>query len=206
MRRKGDFENLIKSQMGDTVEEILKFKQDRPYRVYFDQRGEITYFGNDDIKIDPEWLTHDFTPDQLSVLQNAKTEKFCVVKDRLIDNLYSIQTKTYEVTHRKQQHLEEINQDILNADIVCEMHDDKICFTMGSALRSQIGQSKLSVKTLTFYLTAKGDPHWLFKRLVVPADRMLKKKIVFKTNIKAHKDDLSIYTKKVFDTYALKVL
>lgn len=196
----------FKKIAGGSVKDIVEMKKNSPYRVYFDSTGKIKYFGNQQIDVDPEWLTYDFTQEQLSVLKEGKIQEYVIVKDKLLDNLYSIQVKTQEIKKRKQRHLEEIQVSDQNADIICELYTDKISFKMSRALKNKVGNNPIGTKYVTFYVTAKGDPHWLFRRIVIPTQALLNKKISVKDDFGDERENLSVYTKKVFDSYALKML
>jgi len=196
----------LKEKLGGDVASIMKYKAELPYKIYFDDQGNITYFGNSDVTPEDTWLTHDFTQDQLDVLKKHGTRKYFIHKDKIIDNLYSVQPRTYELTKRVVLHLEEIDISNEESDINCELHKDKIKIYLGEKIKNNIGKSSISAKTLYFYLTAKKDPHWLFETIEVPTDQLLHDDFAFDIQLEDRKESLSLYTKKIFDSYTLKIL
>lgn len=197
----------MKERLGGNVSSIMKHISSLPYKIYFTETGEITYFGNsENVEVMSYWHTHEFTQEQLAILKDVDVSKYYVRKDKLVDNLYSIEQKTFELKKRTQQHLEEITKHIEEADLNCELHKDRISFYLGKDIKKQIGDSDLNAKNLRFFITAKGDPHWLFKSITIPTEKILKRKISVRVDINEDRNNLSVYTKKAFDTYALKVL
>lgn len=194
-----------KAAAGGSVDKLIEYLKSRPFKVYFDKSGNITYFGQDDVDPINNWKTHAFSQDQLEILKDADTNKYVVVKDKIVDNVYSIQPKTFEMTKRTVTFLEEIIS-VDDSDVICELSRETISFRFSKNLRRRIGESKPSTPALTFYLTAKNDPHWLFKKFSVPTDKLLTKKISYKLGLDVEISSLSLYTKKVFDTYTLNVL
>lgn len=195
-----------KKEAGGSVSALVESLKNRPYKLFFDKSGNITYFGQETFDVPESWETYNFSQEQLAVLKNADTSKYIIYKDKLVENLYSIRPKTFEISQRTISFLEEVLGNEMDGDVLCEITKDKVSFRFSKQLRNRIGESSLTAKNMVFYLTAKNDPHWLFKKITVPTERLLKKKITYAAELDIDLRTLSLYTRKIFDSYTLRVL
>jgi hypothetical protein len=201
----------IKEEAGN-IRKLRRSLLTREWRVWFDHDGNIITFTQSDLEPKENWNTHDFTQDQLQILVGKDTGRYVVVKDKEIDNLYSIQVRTdnfYKLD--KNSFLAEIKDFEKETDyyaVLCTLSKD--CFNV--ALNTDIKAEYTNIKpkdaikegsrNLVFYLTAWKDPHIFLEEISVSLEDLLINNSV-DVKISGTPDQFSVYTKKLFQEYKL---
>lgn len=200
----------IQAQMGDTVEDILAYKQSRPYRVFFNKNGVITYFGNDENPpVQTDWITHNFSQEQLKILRDNPVNNY-IIKKHAVLKRYCIEPASRNFLSKNApsflEEIPELNSGMEVPDILCEVMPDRFTVSLSKEIRQELSNSDLTVKKLKFFITAKHDPHWLFDSVEIETAKLKTHKVSVKMDLSEHKKDFSVFTKRKFDTYALVVL
>lgn len=200
----------IQAQMGQSVEDILAYKESRPYTVYFNRHGVITYFGNDENPpIQPDWLTHDFSQEQLQILRDNPVNNY-IIKKHTVLKRYCIEPASRSFLSKNAptflEEIPEYSAHMETPDILCEVMPDRFTVSLSKDIRDELSNSDLTVKKLKFFITAKHDPHWLFDSVEIDTAKLKTHKVSVKMDLSENKKDFSVYTKRKFDTYALVVL
>lgn len=188
--------------------QLQEQEMNKPYKLYFDSAGEIVCFTKEDVEPHEDWLTHDFAQEQLSILLENGTNNYHVVKDPLVDNLYSIELKTYAFTESfVEDYLLEVgDNDVDDSDIFCEVTKDhlKIWFSEKTKkLYEGIDPFSATMKgkrILPFYVTAKNDPYNLFQKHFVSISELIENDVVTLTNNGDFRN-FSVYTRRIFVKY-----
>jgi hypothetical protein len=193
----GGFDNLINN---------LK---NRPYRVYFTEDGEIVCFTQEEVSANDDWLTYEFSQDQLEILKERGTSNYRVVKDPMVDNVYTIEIKTQAYTETfVDEFLIEIAEEHANshADIYCKVNKNQLIIWMDDNTKKlyagidPVSATMKGKRILCIYITAKNDPYCLFQQHFVSICDLLKNQHIVLTN-NSDFSDHSLYTRKVFDNY-----
>lgn len=202
----------IKAEAGNNIRTLRKTLAEREWRVWFFENGEIITFTQDHELVPKEnWLTYDFTQEQLSILIGKNINEYVVKKDPLVDNLYSIEVKTIEksVVSAEQNFLIEIVENRIETfDVLCELFEDRMNITLNNQVLDsykEIDPEKATVnqrKKFIFYFTAKNDPHILLAQHSVYLKDLLTEKTVT-VNFNDVFSECSVYTKKLFNNYKL---
>lgn len=183
-----------------------KFK---PWRVYFDTEGEIMCFTKEEsIDIQPDWLTHDFSPEQIQVLKEKDLSKFRIKKDPDVDNKYSIEIKPIETVYIS------ADDDFLYKIPEKKLYDVQVKITVSTMVIKLSKKIKKKYKDvypisatvngsrlLKFYITAKDDPHDMYHYSIVSlADLLTKEEVIIELEHDMREYD--VFTNKLFDSYA----
>jgi len=181
----------------------------RPWRVYFNQEGEIMCFTKEEgMAIQPDWLTHDFTPEQIQVLKEKDLSKFLVKKDPDVDNRYTIEIKPIETVYIN------ADDDFLYKIPEKKLYDIQVKITVSTMVIKLSKKIKKKYKDvypisatvngsrlLKFYITAKDDPHDMYHYSIVSlADLLSKEEVIIE--LEHDMRDYDVFTNKLFDVYA----
>lgn len=198
-----------KEDAGGVVNLIDKIKT-RPYKIYFNEYGEIVYFSQEDVEPNENWLTHDFTQDQLKILIGKELSKYIVKIDEKVDNLYNIEVKTIETiyTDQEKDFLAEIEYN------KAAKYDVKVVITAENTLDVSLSNSakepykdlypiSATVKgqrLLKFFITQEGDPHIMYHYEIISLAELITESKVSR-QLPADLRHCSVYTVKLFDKY-----
>lgn len=200
MERKERFRKIKTEQGLDAINFDSMFPE---RRVYFNKQGEITCITQDvNFEPDPEWLTHDFTQNEIEmVCGNISSSRFSVYK---VDDSYEIiQTNVKQpigVSHGNDMVLVEEHT---NSDVTVEISDTHITVSAVPKVCEELKQNNFTVgtvKVLPFHITLNGNPHYLIYNFYVPLGDLANKGSV-KIPVEDDFTDYSVYTKPVFDSY-----
>lgn len=198
-----------KEEAGGVVNLIEKNKA-RPYHLYFNDVGEIVYFSQEEVQPNEDWLSHDFTQDQMKILLGKELRKYHIKKDEKVDNLYSIEVKTIETiyTDQEKDFLGEIEYS------KAAKYDLKVVITAENTLEVSLSKSakepykdlypiSATIKgqrLLKFFLTQESDPHIMYHYEIVSlAELITEDKVV--RQLPGDLRHCSVYTVKLFDKY-----
>lgn len=173
-------------------------------RVFFNDQGEVTCISRDSNFQPPEdWKTHDFTEEEIGMVSGVTgLSRFSVIKtaegykitaDSVREPLGIIQGNT----------LEPIDKNIENPDITVTVTHTDIEVTATQEIIAQLVKNNYSYdgnKVLAFYVTLRGNPHFMVYNFYVPLGDLANKGIV-KIPVDDDFTEYSIYTKPVFDSY-----
>lgn len=186
------------------IENIIKAAKEIPYKLYFDHTGYITCLTNDhSMEVDPEWLTYDFTAEQLNILHKQGTRNFRVQPDAENAFVYQIvPKKTAAVSvNAELEFLYPVEDNGISADVIVALRPDKFTVAISDSVKESYHTNDITThNVLYFYITAPCDPHFLFQSVEIPLTDLLNNTVVeIETS-----DDFSkcaVYTKKIFTTY-----
>lgn len=208
-RRKRFLES--KKQSGGSAETLIERQKKLPWRLYFDDTGTIQCFTNQsDFQPNKEWLTYDFTQEQLEILKEKDHRKYMVVIDPKVDNLYHIQLRPLEDIYvpTSDDFLMEVESGRADAEyqILCQIKNNSLIVSMHDDIKKEyadvypISATRNGARILRFYITEPQDPHVMYEyKTVSLADLLTNESVARKLG-----DDLahcSIYTNKIFDKY-----
>jgi len=206
-RKKRFLEN---KQSAGGAQALIDNQKYKPYRVYFNDKGDIMCFSKDENQeISEDWHTHDFSQDQLQILKEKDLTRFIVKKDPKVDNLYSIELRPIETVYvsADEDFLYEVKpSDEKKYDVTATITETHLVVSLHKTVKkSYKGVYPISAtingsRLLKFYVTAKNDPHEMYHYSVISlADLLSKDQVEIELD-----DDLreySIFTNKLFDTY-----
>ena len=187
----------------------MKQVEAKPYMVYFDDAGNILCVTKEDIIPEPSWSnSHEFTWEQVRILEGKNINLFYVKKDQFVDNLYSIESRPTEKIHVSAENdfLYLITENVSVPDITCSLSPTEFTVTLSDNMLdkySKIDKSQIAIngkKILKFFLTAKNDPHFMLTTISVALPNLVEKKTI-SFSLPDNYSQCSIYTSKVFDKY-----
>lgn len=195
---------------------INRAKKNREWRIYFDENGDIITFTQDENLVPKDdWLTYDFTQDQLSILIEKNVSQYQVTKSKDVDNLYSIEVKKEKpyVLNATTAFLSEIPEsysDDEEYEVLCTLTNTEFIIALNSQTRAKYIDIEPEVATinsakkLLFFITAPKDPHILIQKIEVTLEELLSNNnpVIKPINIRAN-DYCSLYTKYKFKNYRL---
>ena len=191
----------IKNKIGlEQLQFDSLFKQTK---VYFDNTGEITCITQDkNFEPDPDWLTYDFTPEELDMVsENVSGSRFSVYN---VDGIYEIVQSTNKMPVGITQGPDLVKvEETADADVVLRVKDTEIIVSATPELQKIIkdnGMKIENVRVLSFFVTQKNNPHFMIYNFYVPLMDLANQESV---KIPCDDDftDYSIYTKPVIDSY-----
>lgn len=198
-----------KEAAGGTIKDLIRQVETRPYKVFFDDSGTIMCVTKEDLVPEESWThSHEFTWDQVKILEGKNTNLFYVKKDQYVDNLYSIEARPTENIHISADNdfLYLIPHNIKDSDISCSLTETAFNITLSEVLiekYSNIEKTQIAIngkKILKFFFTANNDPHFMLKSLTVALPNLVENKSITITLDKDY-SQCSIYTVKLFDKY-----
>ena len=198
-----------KKAAGGSAKDLMKQVESRPYTVYFDDAGTILCVTKEEVTPESFWTnSHEFTWEQVRILEGKNTNLFYVKKDQFIDNLYSIESRPTEKIHVSADNdfLYLIPNNIKDADIICNLDNNKFTVSLSETILKKyenVEKNLIAIngkKILKFFFTAKNDPHFMLCTISVALPNLVEKQtIVFE--LQDNLSQCSIYTAKVFDKY-----
>lgn len=206
-RKKRFLEN---KQGAGGAQALIDNQKNKPYRVYFNDAGDIMCFTRDENQeISEEWHTHDFTQDQLQILKEKDLTRFRVKKDEKVDNLFSIELRPLETVYvsADEDFLYEIKpSDDKKYDIAVSVTEEHLVISLHKNVKKSykgvypISATVKGSRLLKFYVTAKNDPHEMYHYSVVSLADLLSNDQV-KVDLDDDLREYSVFTNKLFDTY-----
>jgi hypothetical protein len=200
-----------KEAAGGTAGALIRANLKKPATVYFDDAGSILCVTTDtDTEVLPHWTNkHEFTQEQVEILKGKNHNLFYVKQDPLVDNLYSIESRSVESQYvaAEEEFLTLVSKaKASNYDIKCKLTATALVVTAHKNLIKKYADVEPSnmvargKKILKFYITADNDPHFMLKTINISlANLITSEEIVINTN--SDYSQCSIYTTKVFDKY-----
>jgi len=200
-----------KEAAGGTAGALIKANSNKPATVYFDETGTILCVTTDeDVEVLSHWTNkHEFTQDQVEILKGKNHNLFYVKQDPLVDNLFSIESRSVESQYvaAEEEFLSLVEPAKTSSyDIKCKLTATEFTVTAHKNLikkYSDVEPSNMVAKgkkILKFYITAKNDPHFMLKTVNVSlANLITSEEIEIKTD--TDYSQCSIYTTKAFDKY-----
>ena len=197
--------------------ESLQFKQkNKPWTVYFNQEGDIVCFTDSEVPdVNPEWITHDFTQEQLGMLHGKDLTRYRIRKEETAENVFVVELKPLETVYvsAKEDFLYEIAESKARKwDLQLEVHKDDVVVKLGKAVLEQyadvypISATVKGQRLIKIFITAPDDPHVMFHYQVVSLADLLGNKGEFKFEVDNDFREYGFYTNKLFDIYAKKIV
>ena len=90
---------LAEKEKAGSAEKLMENLKERDWHLWVDKNGEIVCFTQQtDVLPNKDWLSHDFSQDQLKILVDNQTDinKYWIKVDPHVDTLYSIAVKSIE--------------------------------------------------------------------------------------------------------------
>lgn len=200
-----------KEAAGGTASQLIKSLKQMPVTVYFDDVGTILCVTTDpDISVLPHWTNkHEFSQEQVEILQGKNHNLFYVKQDPLVENLFSIESRPVESQYVSADDEFLTAVEIVKTssyDIKCSLTAKKFTVTAHKNLiKKYSGVNPANMvangkKMLKFYFTAPNDPHIMLKTVNVSLPNLI---TAGEIDIAADKDysQCSVYTVKMFDKY-----
>lgn len=195
------------------AENLVESIKNRPWRVYFTADGEIVSFTNSEsVEPQEDWLTYNFTREQVSPLHDADLRKFHIVQDPKTDKVYTIQLKPIETSFVSSDHdfLYEVDYGkTTKFDVKCSITKKHLTVSVSKAVKESysdvypISATVNGQRLLKFSITAEKDPHFVYhQEIVAIADLLINDSV--KRELPMDLTHCSIYTNKLFDTYVRK--
>ena len=184
----------------------------KQYRVYFDKNGDIITFTDSEIQTEDHWKTYDFKQEELQILIGKNINRYRVVKDPKVANMYYIEPRQNEAPEV------DVNKNFLfcvsdktntkNPEIICKLKGKTVTVTMTDYAKTPYTEIEPSLarkknkSMLQFYITAPNDPHMMFREFDISLKELLTNESVEYT-LDATFDDCSLYTVAIFDRYLM---
>jgi len=195
--------------------ETLQFLQkNKPWTVYFNDEGDVVCFSNNENQeIDPDWITHDFTQEQLGILHGKDLTKYRVRKEETVENVYVIELKPIETVYvsAKEDFLYEVETSSARKwDLKLEVHKDDVVVKLGKAVLESyadvypISATIKGQRLIKIFITAPDDPHVMFHYQVIALADLLSNKGEVKFDVDHDFREYGFYTNKLFDVYVKK--
>lgn len=198
------------------IENVIQQEAERPWRVWFDQDGNIVCFGQHAPVNSPDtWSTYEFPQQEIEKLKEYGAHdlsKFRVRPDsnnadRMILDLKPLETVFLS---KDRDFLSEIEYDGRPgmAQIVVKLTGDSLQVTLAQEVKTTLYKDIFPVsatinghRLLKFYITAPNDPHVMYAyHTVALADLITQDTVTVKLD--ADLTGYSVYTQKQFDKYS----
>jgi hypothetical protein len=198
----------------EDLEKARKAQRQSDRHVYFDDKGNIVYYGRAESDDYVESNHAVFTYEQCSIFENPDNNKtindFLVLTNPNEEGVFSFVNKVVELEKFKSasKMLSQVrlskNTDF---DVKVQAVKDTITVSLSEKLRSNITNS-IDINNFSFkgeqrmalYITSINDPHFLYDSIEIPLLELFKNdELVFKLNNDS--TNKSIYTRKLFDKY-----
>lgn len=194
----------------EALEKAAKLAQ---YRLFFDEDGLIVCMTkNPEFEVDPNWLTYDFSQDQLEVLVDKDLAKYCVMSDPKDSNVKYISLRPLETLYVSSQDdfLSEIERKKIRGwEIQAEITKTHLKIAMSKSALKQyediypISATIKGQRLLKFYITAPNDPHIVFSvHFVSLADLITDSAVEIELPFDLR--EYSLYTSRAFEKYVRK--
>ena len=204
-----------KEQAGG-AESLWIQQKNKPWSVYFNEAGDILCFTNEtQATLNEEWLTHDFTSEQLGMLHGKDLTKYRIRKEETEENVYVIELKPIETVYvsAKEDFLFAVEDNGARKwDLQLEVHKDDVVVKLGKAQLEKykdvypISATVNGQRLIKIFITATNDPHTMFHYQVIALADLLSNNGEVKFEVDIDFREYSFYTNKLFDTYSKKTM
>jgi len=198
----------------EDLEKARKAQRQSDRHVYFDDTGNIAYYGRAESDDYSEYNHAVFTFEQCLIFEDPKNDKsindFLVFVNPNEEGVYSFVTKVIELEKFKSatKMLSQIRKsDKTDYDIQIKTDKKKLTVTVNEKLKNNITKN-VNIDNFSFkgeqrmalYITTQDDPHFLFDSIELSLSDLFKKESL-EFNLTHDSTDKSIYTRKIFDKY-----
>jgi len=198
----------------EDLEKVRKAQQRSDRHVYFDDTGNIVYYGRAESVDYLEYNHATFTYEQCLIFEDPKNKKtlndFLVFVNPNEEGVYSFVNKVIELEKFKSatKMLSQIRvAETDDFDIQVTANKKKLTVTVNKKLKNNITKN-VNIENFSFkgeqrmalYITTQDDPHFLFDSIEVSLSDLFKKDSL-EFDLKHDTTDKSIYTRKLFDKY-----
>ena len=198
----------------EDLEKARKAQQQSDRHVYFDDVGNIIYYGRAESSDYAESNHAIFTYEQCKIFEDPKNQKtindFLVLVNPNEEGVYSFVTKVIELEKFKSatKMLSQVKlSDADEYDIKISTNKNKISINVSEKLKTNITKN-VNIENFSFkgeerfaiYLTSLNDPHFLYDSIEVSLKDLFKVDQLEYT-LDVDTTNKSIYTRKLFDKY-----
>jgi hypothetical protein len=196
------------------LEKARKAQRQSNRHVYFDDIGNIVYYGRAESDDYAEYHHATFTYEQCLIFEDPKNQKttndFLVLTNPNEEGVYSFVTKVIELEKFKSatKMLSQIRpSNKAEYDIKIFTEKNKLSINISDKLKSNVVKN-VNVDNFSFkgeermaiYITSLNDPHFLYDSIELSLKDLFKAdKLEFTLNVDS--TNKSIYTRKLFDKY-----
>lgn len=196
------------------IKSLINKNKNRKMRVHFTETGDIVSVSNNTNDTLNGLFHTDFTKEQLSIFESKSISSFKIARDPDIEGVFYIEEK--ELTIQTVS----VNDFLVEVDNI-SIHDpdinivvDKFYFKISISKHcldnytaKSTSKATANGKTyLDFYITLKGNPHFLIEHIRVKFSDLVEKHTITEVLDQEHTGQYSVYTKKALDKYRLTVL
>ena len=206
MARKNRF--LKNKEKHGNGEQYIKYLNERPYRLYFDDRGEIVCLTREEVEVQPGWNTYDFDKQKLFELKYFEKElhKYHVIQkeDKTLDVQLKLFIRQYSDQEKNELMLVELGDEV--ADFIIKITSHEIIFQLSDAAKKQfqgkypIGATIKGKRIFHFYFSPSENHDVYAHRETVSMFELLTNDVVVKYppgNFRQY----DLFTLKLFDKY-----
>ena len=190
----------LKAEQG-SLAEVIKSQTEFTYIAY-DNIGDIHAKSYEDLTHDPKYAklkVYKFNTRDVKILEDKgkSVAQFTIEEDE--HDVCHIKLKTFETSTVKTE--KEFLTEILKGN--ANSYDVKVSLNNKSfivKLHSNVISKKPKNGLVSFYITEKGDPHFVIETFTINLAELYKEKQIEKFH-KIDNIDVSIYTTKIYDKY-----
>ena len=198
----------------EDLEKARKAQRRSARHVYFDDIGNIVYYGRAESDDYAEYHHATFTYEQCLIFEDPKNQKstndFLVLTNPNEEGVYSFVTKVIELEKFKSatKMLSQVRMsDNTEYDIKIVTEKNKLCINVSDKLKNNIVKN-VNIDNFSFkgeeriaiHITSLNDPHFLYDSIEVSLkDLFQTDQLEFTLDVDT--EDKSIYTRKIFDKY-----
>lgn len=196
------------------LEKARKAQRQSDRHVYFDDIGNIVYYGRAESDDYAEYHHATFTYEQCLIFEDPKNQKntndFLVLTNPNEEGVYSFVTKVIELEKFKSatKMLSQVRMsDKTEYDIKIVTEKNKLFINVSDKLKNNIIKN-VNIDNFSFkgeeriaiHITSLNDPHFLYDSIEVSLKELFQTdQLEFTLDVDT--EDKSIYTRKIFDKY-----
>ena len=198
----------------EDLEKARKAQRQSDRQVYFDDIGNIVYYGRAESDDYAEYHHATFTYEQCLIFEDPKNQKntndFLVLTNPNEEGVYSFVTKVIELEKFKSasKMLSQVRMsDKTEYDIKIVTEKNKLFINVSDKLKNNIIKN-VNIDNFSFkgeeriaiHITSLNDPHFLYDSIEVSLKELFQTdQLEFTLDVDT--EDKSIYTRKIFDKY-----
>ena len=198
----------------EDLEKARKAQQRSDRHVYFDDTGNIVYYGRAESDDYAQYNHALFRYEQCLIFEDPKNDKstndFLVLTNPNDEGVFSFVTKVIELEKFKSatKMLSQIKvSDITEYDIKIVTDKNKLSINVSEKLKKNVTKN-VNIDNFSFkgeeriaiHVTSLNDPHFLYDSIEVSLKELFQvDKLEFALDVDT--EDKSIYTRKIFDKY-----
>jgi hypothetical protein len=198
----------------EDLEKARKAQQRSDRHVYFDDTGNIVYYGRAESDDYAQYNHALFTYEQCLIFEDPKNDKstndFLVLTNPNDEGVFSFVTKVIELEKFKSatKMLSQIKvSNITEYDIKIVTDKNKLSINVSEKLKKNVTKN-VNIDNFSFkgeeriaiHVTSLNDPHFLYDSIEVSLKELFQvDKLEFTLDVDT--EDKSIYTRKIFDKY-----